>query len=53
MAKPDPTKNPEFQKVVQHFLTTPHRPHDEMKLGKPRGKTKKSAVRARRKAKAR
>jgi hypothetical protein len=36
MAKPDPTKDPEFQKVVRHFLTTPPRPHKP--LGK---KTKK------------
>jgi len=23
----DPTKDPEFQKVVRHFLTTPPKPH--------------------------
>jgi hypothetical protein len=27
MSKSDPTKNPEFQKVVRHFLTTPPQPH--------------------------
>jgi hypothetical protein len=27
MGKIDPTKDPEFQKVVRHFLTTPHKPH--------------------------
>jgi hypothetical protein len=27
MAKPDPTKDPKFQKVVQAFLNTPHQPH--------------------------
>jgi hypothetical protein len=27
MTKLDPTKNPEFQKVVRHFLTTPPQPH--------------------------
>jgi hypothetical protein len=27
MTKSDPTKNPEFQKVVRHFLTTPPQPH--------------------------
>jgi hypothetical protein len=25
--KPDPTKDPEFQKVVRHLLNTPHQPH--------------------------
>jgi hypothetical protein len=32
MTKTDPTKDPEFQKVVRHFLTTPPKPH------KPLGK---------------
>jgi hypothetical protein len=32
--KPDPTKDPEFQKVVRHFVTTPPKPHSEMKIGK-------------------
>jgi hypothetical protein len=27
MTKPDPTKDPEFQKVVRHFLSTPPKPH--------------------------
>jgi len=36
----DPTKNPEFQKVVKHFLTTPPQPHKP--LGK---KPKKSGLR--------
>jgi hypothetical protein len=35
MKKTDPTKDPDFQKVVQHFLTTPHQPH------KPLGKKQK------------
>jgi len=38
MAKPDPTKDPEFQKVVRHFLTTPPRPH------KPAKKARQKAV---------
>lgn len=25
--KEDPTKDPEFQKVVRHFLSTPPKPH--------------------------
>jgi hypothetical protein len=33
--KSDPTKDPEFQKVVRHFLTTPPQPH------KPLGKKTK------------
>jgi hypothetical protein len=42
MAKSDPTKDPEFQKVVRHFLSTAPQPH------KPLGKTikKKRAKRA-------
>jgi hypothetical protein len=32
--KPDPTKDPEFQKVVRHFVTTPPKPHSAMKIGK-------------------
>jgi hypothetical protein len=36
MAKSDPTKDPEFQKVVRHFLTTPPQPH------KPLGKLPKT-----------
>jgi hypothetical protein len=36
MTSSDPTKNPEFQKVVRHFLTTPPKPH------KPIGKKKAS-----------
>jgi hypothetical protein len=37
MAKnPDPTKDPEFQKVVRHLLSTPHQPH------KPVGKKAKT-----------
>jgi hypothetical protein len=33
--KPDPTKEPEFQKVIRHFVTTPHKPHEPLgKKGK-------------------
>jgi hypothetical protein len=31
MTKSDPTKDPEFQKVVRHFVTTPHKPHEPLK----------------------
>jgi hypothetical protein len=36
--KSDPTKDPEFQKVVRHFLTTPPKPHKPLgtKAKKPR-----------------
>jgi hypothetical protein len=37
MTKSDPTKDPEFQKVVRHFLTTPPQPH------KPAGEQPKKA----------
>jgi hypothetical protein len=36
MTTSDPTKDPEFQKVVRHLLNTPHQPH------KPAGKKIKS-----------
>jgi hypothetical protein len=32
MAETDPTKNPEFQKVVRHFLTMPPQPHKRLQL---------------------
>jgi len=31
MAKPDPTKDPKFQQVVQTFLRTPPQPHKPVK----------------------
>ena len=36
--KLDPTKDPEFQKVVRHLLDTPPKPHSEMKIGKRKAK---------------
>ncbi len=27
----DPTKDPDFMRVVKHFLKTPHKPHETMK----------------------
>jgi hypothetical protein len=32
--KQDPTKDPSFQRVVQHFLKTPHKPHKPTKPAK-------------------
>jgi hypothetical protein len=40
----DPTKEPEFQKVVRHFVTTPHKPHKPLKKRDPDEKTDKDAV---------
>jgi hypothetical protein len=40
MAKPDPTKEPEFQKVVQAFLHTKPQPHKPLK-SKQRAKATK------------
>jgi hypothetical protein len=37
MSKSDPTKHPEFQNVIRHFLNTLPKPH------KPLGKKAKSA----------
>jgi hypothetical protein len=39
--KPDPTKDPEFQNVMRHFLTMPHQPHKP--LGKKRPKAPSAA----------
>jgi hypothetical protein len=39
----DPTKDPEFQKVVRHFVTTPPKPHSEMKIGKRKAKASPKA----------
>jgi hypothetical protein len=44
MAKSDPTKDPEFQRVVQHFLNTPPKPHkpaDKRKRPKRKRQRKK------------
>lgn len=41
--KPDPTKDPEFQRVIRHFVTTPPKLHEEMKMGKPRRKRDRGA----------
>jgi hypothetical protein len=41
--KPDPTKDPEFQKVVRHLLNTPPKHHSEMKIGKRKAKASQKA----------
>jgi len=38
----DPTKDPEFQKVIRHFVTTPHKPHKPIRKNKI-AKRKKAA----------
>ena len=37
----DPTKNPEFRRVLKNLLGTPPKPHAEMKLGKAKKKPAK------------
>jgi len=44
MAKSDPTKDPEFQKVVQTFLHTKPQPHKAKK--KPKRSIKKTRSKA-------
>jgi len=41
--KSDPTKDPEFQKVIRHFVTTPPKPHSAMKIGKRKAKVGEKA----------
>jgi hypothetical protein len=40
--KSDPTKEPEFQRVLGNLLKAPPKPHADMKLGKATGKKAKS-----------
>lgn len=39
----DPTERPEFERLVRRFVETPPKPHDEMKLGRPRGRPARPA----------
>jgi hypothetical protein len=46
MGKVDPTKDPEFKRVLGNLLTAPPKPHADMKLGKATAKKAKSPNRA-------
>jgi hypothetical protein len=37
-SRPDPTQDPDFKKVVKHFLTSPPKPHNQEKRGKTKNK---------------
>jgi hypothetical protein len=41
----DPIQTDAFQRVIRHFVTTPPKPHEQMKLGKSKGKTGAKASR--------
>jgi hypothetical protein len=41
LMKKDPTKDPEFRRVLGNLLKAPPKPHSEMKLGKRKGKKAK------------
>jgi hypothetical protein len=42
MAKSDPTKDPEFKRVLGNLLKSPPKPHSEMKLVKRNAKNKRA-----------
>jgi hypothetical protein len=46
MAKSDPTKNPEFQRVLGNLLKAPPKPHSEMRIGERNRSAKKAKSRA-------
>jgi hypothetical protein len=46
--KPDPTKDPEFKRVLGNLLSAPPKPHSEMKIGKSNLKKKASPARKKR-----
>jgi hypothetical protein len=43
MAKSDPTKDPEFKRVLGNLLSAPPKPHSEMKVGKKKKSSSKAA----------
>jgi hypothetical protein len=51
MAKKDPTKDPEFKRVLGNLLNAPPKPHSEMKVGKSKRKKTKSPGKKRKAAK--
>jgi hypothetical protein len=42
MGKSDPTKEPEFKRVLGNLLNAPPKPHSEMKVGAKRRAKKKA-----------
>jgi hypothetical protein len=42
MTKTDPTKDPEFKRVLGNLLSAPPKPHSEMKVGKETRKKKRN-----------
>lgn len=52
MARSDPTKDPEFQRVLGNLLKAPPKPHSEMKLGKAKVSRAKSPGAGKRKPQA-
>jgi hypothetical protein len=42
MAKTNPTKDPEFKRVLGNLLSAKPKPHSEMKLGKKKKAKKRS-----------
>jgi len=38
VSKSNPTADPKFRRVLKNLLSTPPKPHSEMKLGKRSGK---------------
>ena len=44
----DPMARADFQKVIRHFVTTPHKPHESMKMarGEPTPRARKEPTSA-------
>jgi len=50
--KSDPTKDLEFQNVIRHFVTTPHKPHEKLGKLKPKHAEKANPAKGRKTRKA-